>query len=129
MGRMNKARRAAKAAKSNRTEPERLGDAKLSAKADAVKLSGGIWRPEVAGDTISGKVTSLGESKGKWGKQTVLNIDAGGNDVKVVYANKSMADGLEAAGVEVGNRVAIQYRGEIKTGKGGRFKLFAVAKG
>jgi len=126
---MGKAKRAARAARSTRTEPERLGDVKLAAKADAVKLSGGIWRPEVAGDTISGKVTSLGESKGKWGKQTVLNIDSGGNDVKVVYANKSMAEGLESAGVKAGDRVAIQFRGEIKTGKGGRFKLFAVAKG
>jgi predicted RNA-binding protein with EMAP domain len=124
---MGKAKRAAKAAK--RTEPERTGDAKLLSKADAVKLSGGIWKPEVAGDSIAGKVTSLGESKGKWGKQLVLNIDTGDKDVKVVYANESMRRGLEENGIKVGHRVAIQFRGEIKTGKGGRFKLFAVAKG
>jgi hypothetical protein len=127
MARFKSAKGAAKRAA--RKEVEVLGDnRKLIDAATAAKLSGSVWKAEVEGDTIAGEILKLGQSKGKFGKQTTMLIDSGKDGVRTVYANESMQRGIDECKAEVGDRIAVQYRGTVPTGRGRPFKLYAVVK-
>jgi hypothetical protein len=121
--------KSAKKAAAGRKTVEVLGeDKKLLQAAEDAKLSGGLWRPEVKGDTIAGEVLAMAEKKGKFGVQNLVTIDTGKSGVRAVYANIVMQRGLDEKAVKVGDRIAIQYRGTAPSGKGRPCKLFAVVK-
>lgn len=124
-----KARKQVKAKKSRaayrtkgRTEKEKQALKAVSEK----RLASGIWKPEVEGDTVSGTVLSLRKEKGRFGEQDVITIETS-DGVQVVYANESLRRGLEAEGVKKGSTVAVEYRGDVRTGKGRPFRTYAVS--
>lgn len=88
--------------------------------------SGGMWKGLTAGDTICGELLSMKEEQGKFGPQIVLVVDTP-DGPRTVYTNESMKRGLDEEGAAKGDTVAITYRGNVATGRGRPFKLFAVA--
>jgi len=128
MPKRGKAKRLAEKARkgSGRTEPLVTGsDAALVAAAGKAQVSGSIWKPEVEGDTLVGDVLKIGKEKGRYGEQTVVVVLTDGGAV-TAYANAPMERGLEENQVKVGDRIAIQYKGSVRTGKGRPCRLFAV---
>lgn len=121
-------KKARKAVKTTRTTPKITGDDKaLVADATKAEVSGSIWKPEVEGDTVTGEVLKIGKEKGKFGEQTVMILLTSGGAV-TVFANEPMERGLEEHKVAAGDRIAIQFKGSVPSGKGRPCRLFAVAK-
>jgi len=98
----------------------------LAKSALSLPLSGGVWKPIKEGDVLEGIVETIGESQGKFGPQMTLTLKCP-DGYKMVYANESMKRGIVDNKVKEGMRVAIAYRGDVKTGKGRPFRLFSVA--
>lgn len=113
----------------SKIEGENLLTAKDKAFASTAKMAGGgqIWKPAKEGDGISGTLVSLKEQQGKFGPQMVALIKTPAGDTRMVYANKSVAEGLEQSKAKVGMKVIIVFKGEVKTGKGKPFRTYAVA--
>lgn len=88
--------------------------------------SGGSMKFQNEGDCIAGKILSMREEDGKYGKQTIIVLDTP-DGPRTVYANASMARGLEEGQAKVGSKVAVVFKGTMSTGKGRPFKLFSVA--
>lgn len=106
------------------------GDSALAAlikSAQSKEIGGGIWKPKKDGDSIGGEVVSLREEQGKWGAQTVVALLTKDGAFSV-YANASLERQLSDNKVKIGDRIAIAFRGKVKTRKGRPFGVYAVAK-
>lgn len=127
------AKRAAKKAKVTRTTAETHGaesasDRALLAAADKAEVSGQTWKPQVPGDSIVGEVLSLKkDAKTKFGAATILILGVSGGATRV-FCNKSLEDAIEEHGVKLGDRIAVQFKDSINTGKGRPFRLFVIVK-
>lgn len=102
------------------------GLASLVKEASEAEVGGSIWKPKVEGDAIAGEVVALRDETGKYGRQTVASVLTD-NGAYTVYANASLERGLTQAKVKVGSKVAIVFKGRVKTGRGRPFNVFSVA--
>lgn len=120
-------------AKTKRTEaiiPKVAG--KLAKLVDAVNdrhgVTGGMWKGEVVGDTVVGEVLAIKREDSKYrdGQLTmVLSTEEG---TKTVWSNWSMEAALLNEGVNVGDMIAIQYKGDVPAGRGRPMKTYAVVR-
>ncbi|MFN2490380.1 MAG: hypothetical protein ABR529_11710 [Actinomycetota bacterium] len=99
-------------------------EALKKAKAGAEKGSV-VWKPEVAGESIDGKITWTGEVTGEFGPTLKVLIDGSDGTEWVVFAGSDiLREKLENA--HPGDATAILFKGE-ETGKSGRvYKNFSV---
>jgi hypothetical protein len=100
---------------------------KLVLQAMEKPLRGGVWKPEKEGDFIEGDLVTMGESQGKYGPQTTLTIQQDGLGYAMIYANESLKREITESKAQEGDKIAIVFRGAMKTAKGRPFKLFSVA--
>ena len=104
------------------------GLAALVKEAASAEVGGSIWKPKVEGDAIAGEVVTLRDETGKYGRQTVLSVltDSG---AYTVYANASLERGLVQGKVKTGSKIAVVFKGRVKTGRGRPFAIYSVAVG
>jgi len=132
-GTKGKAKRAAsKAKKSKRSKAETVGaskaDAALVKSAKEKEVGSRSWKPELEGDAIVGDVLSYGKGiSTRYGEATVLVLGTP-DGAYTVYCNAGLERGLDDLAVTEGDRVAIVFKGKVKTKRGRPFKLFAVEK-
>ena len=89
-------------------------------------LQGGTWKPLKEGDVVEGEVADIGEVQGKFGPQLTVSLK-NGDGLVMVYANDCLKREITQNKVKPGDRIAIAYRGNVKTGRGRPFRLFSVA--
>lgn len=103
-------------------------DADLLADVAGAEVMGGeFWSPEKTGDTVVGEILVDDIVDGQFGKQRVLQL-AVDNDTVCVAVNASLARELGAQKVKLGDRIAVQYRGTVKTKQNRDFKTYVVRK-
>jgi len=124
------ARKAVKTKRTTAIVPNVKG--KLSKLLDDVNarhgVTGGMWKGEVVGDTVVGEVLAIKREDSKYrdGQLTmVISTDEG---TKTVWSNWSMETALLNEGVNVGDVIAIQYKGEVPAGRGRPMKAYAVVR-
>lgn len=90
-------------------------------------VTGGMWKPEVIGDTLMGQILSMRAEKSKFDNMQIVMIVGTPDGARTVYANWSLQQGLINEKVEVGDNIAIRFT-ELVPGRGRPMRAFAVAR-
>lgn len=102
-------------------------DQDLQDAVDGANVSGSIWKPKKKGDTLIGDVLTCRSESGEYGLQikSIIGTETG---ALTVFLNSSMMRGFQDQGVDIGDRVAIQYKDDSKGSRGKPMALYAVVR-
>lgn len=122
------AKKALKAAQ--RTEPVRpTGAAELLKELDArAGVTGGAWKGVVVGDTIVGELLAVKREDSKYRDGQLTLTVATDDGTQTVWANWSMESALLNIGANIGDRIGLQYKGDVPSGRGRPMKTYAAVR-
>lgn len=77
------------------------------------------WTPEKAGDSIIGEIEAVGQRTGDYGPYTIITVlDNEGEAFNVAGFGQVLARKFEELQPQVGEKIGVQYLGEVKNKKG-----------
>lgn len=113
-------------AKIDRKEAMSTGDEKLLGKLkDTPTAQGTFVNFQVVGDKVAGEILAIEEVKGRWGGQTKITVAVKGGAATFFCATLLKRE-IDRIGANIGDLIAIEFRGTVPSGKGAPAKTFAV---
>lgn len=126
------ARKASKGKKTTRTTAvvtATKDDTKLLDEVGAANaVTGGMWRGEVVGDTIVGEILSMKREDGQYADDQLQIILGTEDGAKTLYCNFSLESGLVNTRCAIGDRIAVQFKGDVPVSRGRPMHTYAVVR-
>lgn len=113
-------------AKITRKDVMSTGDEKMLGKLkDAPTATGSFVNFQVVGDRVAGEILAIETVKGRWGEQQKVTVAVKGG-AATFFCSTLLKRELDRIGANIGDLIAVEFRGTVPSGKGAPAKTFAV---